>query len=141
MTIERKFSDDSGDTLEIVRDGDGDLWIDVTEDTTVASVVFPPDEAVKVADAIYEAAGSTPSTGVKASDISLNEGLLRLAATHNVPATFRYVKSPSAPVEHRSFIPAKVQSKGDHVTFTGYDEDRDAIRAFRSDRIKGKVSL
>lgn len=140
-TTSKKFQDDAGDTLSIVRDAHGDLWIDVDEDGTIATVVFPADEAVAVADAIYASAGRVPGTGVKASDISLNEGLLRLAAAHNVEATFRYVKGPQSPVELRTLIPAGVKNVGDHVTFTGYDPDRDAVRAFRSDRIKGQVSL
>lgn len=79
--------------------------------------------------------------GVKASDVSLTEGILRLAAVHQVPVRFQYAKSNKDPIETRTFIPGAVQKVKDHVTFTGYDEDRGQVRAFRDDRIKGQVQF
>ena len=79
---------------------------------------------------------------VLASEVSLNEGLLRLAAVHERPVTFRYAKGESgAVIEQRTLIPADVKTVGDHVTFTGYDPDRNEPRAYRTDRIKGLVTL
>lgn len=76
----------------------------------------------------------------RASEVSFNEGVLRLAAIHGRVVQFRYAKSDSAPIEMRSFIPeaVAVTSDGKLVVF-GPDSDRDAYRAFRIDRIKGDV--
>lgn len=80
---------------------------------------------------------------VRASDISFNEGVLRLAAVHGRKVEFRYAKSATAPVEARSFVPVSVAStKEGNIIVIGPDEDRDgAIRAYRLDRIKGEVSI
>lgn len=103
---------------------------------------FDNEGAAQVRDALNDLLGvENGGEAVRASDVSLNEGLLRLAGVHNVPVTFRYAKGENQPIEARTFIPAQVKDKGDHVTFVGYDEDRGAVRSFRSDRIKGQVSL
>jgi predicted DNA-binding transcriptional regulator YafY len=79
---------------------------------------------------------------IRASEVSLNEGLLRLAAAHNAEVSFRYAKGEAgAVIEQRTLVPAGVKTVGDHVTFTGYDPDRDGPRAYRTDRIKGQVSV
>lgn len=79
---------------------------------------------------------------VRASDITFNEGVLRLAAVHGRRVEFRYAKSEGAPVEHRSFVPEAVHvtRKGDTVVI-GPDPDRDGIRSYRLDRIKGEVHI
>lgn len=78
----------------------------------------------------------------RASAISFNEGLLRLAALHGRHVEFRYVKSDKAPVETRCFVPhsVAVSNNGD-VVVLGDDEDRGALRGFRLDRIKGDVRV
>lgn len=80
---------------------------------------------------------------VRASDISFNEGVLRLAAVHGRVAEFRYAKSDTAPVEARSFIPESVYAtRAGNIVILGPDEDRNgAIRSYRLDRIKGEVSI
>lgn len=80
---------------------------------------------------------------VRASDISFNEGVLRLAAVHGREVAFRYAKTPTAPIEARSFVPTSVTITRDgNVVITGPDQDRDGeIRAYRLDRIKGEVSI
>lgn len=78
----------------------------------------------------------------KASEVSFNEGVLRLAAVHGREVEFRYSKTPSSPIETRRFIPSAVAvSKGGAVLVLGEDEDRDEPRAFRLDRIKGDVKI
>ena len=81
------------------------------------------------------------SVTILASEVSFNEGLLRLAAVHNEPVTFRYAKGNGSVIEQRTLVPADVKAHGDHVTFTGYDPDRDGPRAYRTDRIKGQVTV
>lgn len=80
---------------------------------------------------------------VRASDITFNEGVLRLAAVHGRPVEFRYAKSPASPVEVRTFVPESVtQTRDGKIVIVGPDEDRDgAIRSYRLDRIKGEVSI
>jgi predicted DNA-binding transcriptional regulator YafY len=76
-----------------------------------------------------------------ASQISFNEGLLRLAAVHSKTVTFRYAKGDGAVIETRTLQPTEVKEVAGHVTFTGYDPDRDEPRAYRVDRMKGEVSV
>jgi predicted DNA-binding transcriptional regulator YafY len=76
---------------------------------------------------------------VKASDVSFNEGVLRLAAIHNKQVVFRYAKGDGKIIESRTFIPGNISGKGADTRFTGYDPDRDEPRAYRIDRIKGEV--
>lgn len=80
-------------------------------------------------------------TTVRASEVSFNEGLMRLAAVHNMPVAFRYAKGDGKVIEQRTLVPSDVKTVGDHVTFTGFDPDRDEVRAYRVDRIKGTVSV
>lgn len=80
---------------------------------------------------------------VRASDVSFNEGALRLAAVHHRVAEFRYAKTKSSPIETRRFIPESVAqtSKGD-IVIIGPDEDREhEFRSYRLDRIKGDVKI
>ena len=78
----------------------------------------------------------------KASEISYNEGKLRLALIHEKEATFRYAKTDDAPIETRTFVPTSVNlTKDGASTVVGHDEDRGATRSFRLDRIKGEVSI
>jgi predicted DNA-binding transcriptional regulator YafY len=81
------------------------------------------------------------SNVVNAADISFNEGLIRLAAIHDKDVTFRYAKGDGSTIETRTFRPEKVAQFPGHVTFLGYDPDRDETRSYRSDRIKGEVTV
>lgn len=77
---------------------------------------------------------------VRASEVSFNEGLLRLAAVHEKVVEFRYAKGDGAVIETRTLQPESVTvTKDGETTFVGYDPDRDAPRSYRVDRIKGEV--
>lgn len=78
---------------------------------------------------------------VLASTISFNEGLMRLAAVHKKTVRFNYAKGDGHVIEPRKLVPAEVRKVGDHMTFTGYDPDRDEPRAYRIDRMKGEVTI
>ena len=78
---------------------------------------------------------------IRASEVSFNEAVLRVAAAHNRQVTFRYAKGDGSMIETRVLVPSKVKEVDGHVTFSGYDEDRDQIRAYRMDRMKGEVRL
>lgn len=79
---------------------------------------------------------------VRASDVSFNEGMLRLAAVHGRTVEFRYSKSATSPVETRTFVPESVYvtRNGDTVV-VGPDPDREGVRSFRLDRILGDVVI
>lgn len=77
---------------------------------------------------------------VKASAVSFNEAVLRLAVLHDKEVEFRYTKAPDAPVETRRLKPESIKVSRDGAqSFVGYDPDRDAPRTFRVDRIRGEV--
>jgi predicted DNA-binding transcriptional regulator YafY len=100
------------------------------------------DTAVEAAKAILEHAGVRPVDAVLASDVSFNEALLRLAAIHERTVEFRYAKGKSGrTIETRRLVPQEVRQVGDHLTFVGFDPDRDDVRAYRVDRMKGEVTV
>jgi predicted DNA-binding transcriptional regulator YafY len=78
---------------------------------------------------------------VKASQISFNEAILRVAVIHERVVEFRYEKGPDQPIEHRRFKPESIKQTKEHMSFVGYDEDREALRTFRVDRIKRDVRI
>lgn len=104
---------------------------------------FNVPEAVQLADAIYDAAGVKRSDGVRASDITPNEALIRVAAAHDLYVTFSYSKSDTSPIEFRRLKPESIKASNDgNVLFTGHDPFRDdSIRSFRVDRIKGFIKV
>lgn len=77
----------------------------------------------------------------RASDVSFNEGLIRVAAVHGRTVSFRYAKTATSPIEARRLIPTSVEKHGDAVLFVGEDPDRGGYRSFRLDRIKGDVEV
>lgn len=81
-------------------------------------------------------------TDARASDISFNEALLRLGAVHARKVHFRYAKTDTAPIEEREFVPEGVyETRDGNIVVVGQDDDRDGIRSYRLDRIKGEVSI
>lgn len=141
MSITR-YADDYSDELSLDIDEHGlAIGLDFHADGSTWCVL-DYTKALPIADAIYEAAGTKPPAGaVLASSISFNEAILRVAAAHNRPVTFRYAKGKGGIIESRTLVPGTLKDLGDHKTFTGWDPDRDAVRAFRLDRIKGEVGL
>jgi predicted DNA-binding transcriptional regulator YafY len=61
--------------------------------------------------------------------------------THGKTVTFNYAKGGGRVIEPRRLAPESVEQVGNHLTVTGYDPDRNSVRAYRSDRIKGQVSV
>ena len=102
------------------------------------------DQAVEAGAAVAYALGvnsDDPAEVIRASQLSSNEGLLRLAAIHNKTVTFSYAKGDGSVIEQRRLIPGEVKEVKGHLTFVGYDPDRDDVRAYRVDRMKGEVSI
>lgn len=100
-----------------------------------------PDEARRLASAILAKVGGGAASAAPASEMSFNEGLLRLAAVHGKTVTFRYAKGSGGIIEQRVLKPSKVQEVDGHLSFTGFDPDRDDVRSYRVDRMKGEVSV
>ena len=71
-----------------------------------------------------------------------HEALLRVAAIHGVEVEFRYAKGEGSVIELRRLVPEAVKVARDgSVSFVGQDPDRDDVRQYRLDRIKGTVSF
>lgn len=138
------ITDGHGDTLHAdIQDGGDYLYVRVEDRGDSAELSFGHEQESAVRNLrsyITEWLGESDPL-VRASEVSFNEGLMRLAAVHGKTVTFRYAKGGGAVIETRVLKPENVQQVGDHVTFTGYDPDRDEPRAYRVDRIKGEVSV
>lgn len=78
---------------------------------------------------------------ILASQISFNEGIVRLAKIHKRMIEFRYEKSPGAPIETRRLKPETFREGTKGMSFVGFDPDRQAPRSFRVDRIRGDVTV
>jgi predicted DNA-binding transcriptional regulator YafY len=141
-----------GDPLVVETDAEGTIDLSITElrSRNSASAVFEPtDEGItairSLVNELREWLGDANPKGsvapVRASEVSFNEGLMRLAAVHGKTVTFRYAKGDGAVIETRSLKPETVTEVKGHMTFTGYDPDRDEPRAYRIDRMKGEVRV
>jgi predicted DNA-binding transcriptional regulator YafY len=117
--------DDTSLPIQIV----GDEWI-------------TKDEALAAAEAVVSTlGGKVPQVEVNANE-SLNVTMIRVAQAYEKPITFRYAKGKTGrTIEQRSLVPHEVKSFGDHLTVVGFDPDRDEVRAYRVDRIKGNVQV
>lgn len=146
MPDEIVLTDYEGDKLTVGVSFDR-LWIE-SEDEETTSFGFnrDTDGVREVRDLLTTWLDDQPSASVtRASEIEFNEALLRLAAVHGKTVVFRYAKGDGHHIELRRLIPnqiLKVQKDGiEHLTFVGHDPDRDDVRAYRYDRIKGEVSV
>lgn len=135
-TIYKSEDAAAGGTFTIEDDGHNNYPICFSEaDVSLA-------DAVEAAQAILKYAGKPQSDAVLASDVSFNEAVLRLAAIHERTVEFRYAKGKSGrTIETRRLVPQEVRQVGDHLTFVGFDPDRDDVRAYRVDRMKGEVTV
>jgi hypothetical protein len=89
--------------------------------------------------------GPTPEETFESADpdprTAWNLSAIETAASYGITVQFRYAKSESAPIETRTLRDlAVVTTEEGEKLATGIDPDRDGVRAFRLDRIKGFVS-
>lgn len=127
-----------GDDYRVFHDpNDDDLSYGVELDTGTEAW-FTRDGARALASHVE---GAIPAGAIAASEVSFNEGLLRLAAVHGKTVTFRYAKGDGHLIETRTLKPESVSEVKGHVIFTGYDPDREEPRAYRVDRMKGEVTV
>lgn len=117
----------------------GDPFYDITDEDGDTARLYP-EVAVPVAQALLKTEG-VAQDAVLASEVSFNEALFRLAAAHGKTVEFRYAKGKGKVIETRTLKPEAVNQVGDHLTFQGYDPDRDDVRAYRLDRVKGEVTI
>lgn len=127
--------------IHVYVDSDGDVSIDGDGEDYLNAA-----EATKLRDALNRHLGDVSSesdddTIVRASTISFNEGVLRVAAVHDKQVTFRYAKGGGTVIETRVLKPAEVKTVKDHKVVVGFDPDRDEVRSYRLDRIKGDVAV
>lgn len=130
LVVKHDTEDDVMPLSISVWSGDDDAWLDPEDIARLIAVLTP-----------FATPSETPQP-VAASDISLNEGVIRLAAVHGAEITFRYAKGASSAVESRTLRPTSIEVAGGHTIFRGLSPDRDGeFRTFRLDRIKGVVTL
>ena len=146
------ITDPDGDTIELRpaefrEDCLGGTFIEVIQNyedgDESARVSLTRDQAFQAAQALVENAGGSvvPAEALKrASDLSFNEAVMRVACAHKRTVTFRYAKDKGQYIEARRFNPESISEDGSAAI--GHDPDRDdAVRRFRFDRIKGEVSF
>lgn len=143
---EQTFQDKYGDDVVVSNDnidGEALVFLKINDRNRSCTAALPTAVAQNVARALV--GGVATDAMVRASEVSFNEGLLRLAAVHAKTVTFRYVKGNGDVIEQRRLIPADVREittkQGTHMTFVGHDPDRDEVRAYRVDRMRGEVSV
>lgn len=102
--------------------------------------------ALEVANAILAALGaSAVTTNVVNTTTNgsgtLNEQLLAIAIANDLSVAFTYAKGDGQFLEERTLEPHDVNEVKGNKLVIGYDVDRDDVRAYRLDRIKGRVAI
>lgn len=166
--IEARVEDRYGDLIELVGNDrslnvkvyDGNTIVVRLDADAVASLVAvvngeePPQPAPSEPQPVVlepvEETGPTPEEVFeeKTEDhvldgrTAFNAVAIQTAASYGLSISFRYAKSEDAPIETRSLRDvAVVHTEEGETLATGIDPDRDGVRAFRLDRIKGYVSV
>lgn len=146
-----EFTDTYLDTLVIHVEA-GNLYFTVEEEGRSAQLEFSLEGALEIAQDIVnevrQATGETPATifGSNAEDErgGWNLDALQAAIEYNRQARFSYEKEsgPGGIIEARSLAPEAIHyTRAGEPLVIGYDPDRDAVRAFRLDRIIGYVEV
>lgn len=130
------------DGTQIVRDPTGTAGLPLAVYDGNEFVWFAEDDIPELVATIAAAFNVTVNPSVSADlSGSLNEQLLQVAINHDAEVGFAYAKGSGAVIEHRRLTPVKLDEAKGHKIVTGFDPDRDDIRAYRLDRIKGTVSV
>lgn len=139
-----ELTDAYSDTLSATIGDNGSLYIDSNEDEDETQLAFhaaQADDVRGLRDLLSRWLGDSESGVVRASDVSFNEGILRVAAVNGKTVAFRYAKGGGSVIELRVLKPAEVKTAKGHQIVVGFDPDRDEPRSYRLDRIKGEVSV
>lgn len=109
------------------------------------AVWFEPEQAARLVGALFAAlnlgTAVTNVANVTQEGRTLNEQLLALAIANDLSVTFTYAKGEGQILETRTLEPEAVNEVKGNKIVIGYDVDRDDVRAYRLDRIKGRVSI
>lgn len=135
------LTDTCGDEIEVLRYDSGEVYLTVNDSGRACQASLDGEGARKLAVALV---GDAPGDAnlIRASQVSFNEGLMRLAAVHDKVVTFRYAKGDGSIIEARRLLPESVfRNKDGDLLFGGQDPDRGEYRAYRIDRIRGEVSV
>lgn len=155
-----KITDSYGDTLSfeyLAYTGDDSPVVSVTgdQDGREATINLTPDSMVQVAVYLAEKAKLSAAEIPVDLDTLLSENrstdrreswnrvALETAAALDAGVTFRYAKGVGeASIESRVLSEVfDVREVKGHVVVTGFDPDRNDVRAYRLDRIKGTVQV
>jgi predicted DNA-binding transcriptional regulator YafY len=149
------FYDTDGDVVEVLLDSDtGEVEFDgpsifsftveTTKDLT-ETLIDHVNSLTPVPTITSEITPTEPVATVTASDDSRdnwNRTAFAAAETLGLKVAFRYAKGDGGNIESREL--AEVydvrETKGVAIV-TGFDSDRDDVRAYRLDRVKGYVSV
>lgn len=152
-----RFEDNSGDALVITFDSN-DGAIDFYGNG-ISTFEFDGDTSLKIAKFIVEKINSlTPEPLVDevtysapqpvvntGGDARSNWNLTALSAAKELGlgVEFRYSKLNTGPIEARTLaeIDSVHETEKGHTVVLGYDEDREEVRNFRLDWIKGLVQV
>ncbi len=110
------------------------IWLDENE-------IAPAIAAIAAAQGVSVAGVTVNNTFSNGLSGSLNEQLIQVAINHDIEVEFAYAKGSGEVIEHRRLVPTKLDDAKGHKIVTGFDPDRDDVRAYRLDRIKGTVSI
>jgi hypothetical protein len=134
------------DGVQLVRDPTGLAGMplavyDGTHYTWIAEGEIP--EFVGTIAAAFDVSVNPSVTNVLNSGPSgtLNEQLLQVAINNDLQVSFGYTKGDGAIIESRHLNPSELREVKGHKIVTGFDPDRDDVRAYRLDRIVGKVAI
>ncbi len=153
------FTDTDDDSLEVTfHASNGSLDLDGEEG--ISAWNFDVDETLRLAKFLVEQVNTlTPEplvsevqdkprrlaveTHGSSARESFNLTALQAAKELGLSVTFRYSKSDTSPIETRSLaeVESFVETSKEHTVVFGYDEDREDVRSFRVDRIKGFVTV
>lgn len=133
VQIVRDPTSTAGMSLAIY-DGADYTWIDDDDIPEFVAVIAAALDVTVNPRTVAYANGVDP-------DASLNEQLLQVAINNDVEVEFAYAKGNGSVIEPRRLNPEKLDTVKGHKIVTGFDPDRDDIRAYRLDRIKGTVAV
>lgn len=140
-----KIADSEGDVLlvklNVIDRGDIEL---TSEDPEISNFFFNPEQAKELVGILTGFGTSRPESTVSievSEGDTFNDALIELAIKHDKTLKFGYAKGKGEVIENRRIVPAAVKVVNDHSVVIGHDPDRDDIRAYRLDRIKGTVTF
>lgn len=133
------------DGIQIIRDPQATAGCSLAIAVENCEYYWISDDELPEFVATLAAAGNVTVTLNKSAPVptsgSFNEQLLQVAINNDRRVAFKYAKGQGAIIESRQLDPVKLDDVKGHKIVTGFDPDRDEIRAYRLDRIQGTVSI